>query len=218
MLEQVNDDLVQRIIDKDHRHQPELQAFAVSRKQYLTKEHEILTKDRAAHFKDRLERVALLLRSMSIRAEEVMASPGFKPVYASKKQNLRIDFVGQVINLANKWMTQCKKQLALAEYQMVPRKVCNKVAPVKVYRRFSVTSLMALYNECASILHCLGVFKDYYPKTMKGFEPSFFLNPTRKGMVEVKSGADWSDELRILFYEVEDGTAHTPVRNSGVEF
>jgi hypothetical protein len=219
-LEMVNDDLVQRIIDGDWKHEKELQSFVVGRKQFRAKETEILSKDRSAHFKDRLERVARLLRSMSIRAEDMLKDPSFKPVFINKgkKNERRIDFVGQVISEANKWMAQAKKQLALPEFQVVDRMVNGKVTKVKVYRRFSVTSLMALYNECASILNALGVFKDYFPKTMKGFEPSFFMNPTRKGMVEVKSGADWSDELRILFYETEDGTGRVPVRNSGLEF
>jgi len=188
LLAQVNDDLAQRILDKEYTFDETLKPFVVKKSEVLKMEKEVLRKNNASYFKAKLEEKAMLLRSMTNRAEGLMHNKGRDSQ----------EFVAMVIAMANKTKRWSE-------------------ARMKMPKPYSITSLMAVYNQACLSLYILGVFSDIFPKTIKGIAPWFIVKPTHQGMVEVKQGSDWSEDLRTLYYEVDDGNRRTPVRGSGVD-
>lgn len=99
---------------------------------------------------------------------------------------------------------------------------------------FSGSALNAIYNEALNVLVALGSFEVdgwcarslerdrrggtyyqywYFKKEYKSQDLcSFTSRPTRKGMVEYKSGLDWAAQLRLEMYD-DEGTRKVSVTN-----
>lgn len=197
LLAQINDDLAERILNKEQKFDTALKPFVITKQQFRAAEVEVLRKNQASHFKSILEKKACVLRTMSKRAQIL------KKTSTTRESR---EYVTQVIKHCNHMMRRMETLLKMKGQE-------NKKKPMA----YSMTSLMALWNEAARALFELGVFKVLYPKKMKGVAPFFDEKPTGKGMVEMKTGADWADEIRNLYYETDDGTGRTPVRSSGVD-
>lgn len=209
-LAQVNDDLAQRIIDGEQDFDESLKPFAVDKTAFLLKEKEVLRKNQAAYFKMKLEERANLLRSMVERAERLKGARG--------RDNQQ--FVEMVKGLANKTKVFAERRLQMLNNSNLERKGDKRaVASMKNMARgpYSRTALCALYNQAVLSLYILGVFSDIYPKTVNGVALWFFIKPTQQGMVGVKSGSDWAEDIRSLYYESDDGNRRVPVRGSGVD-
>lgn len=177
-LELVNDALIERLLNKEGDFDEELKIFIVDPKILAKKETEILRKDQAAHWRERLEDKAILLRDLCFRAEEM------------QRGRLPMDdhFVQLVIKLANKTKVWCEGRQGRE-------------------RPYSKRAINALYNEAVHTLVALGKFKTAFVRKEYNSEEecSFFMKPTRQDMVEVKSAQNWADELRTIVYEVDDG-------------
>jgi hypothetical protein len=165
-------------------------SLKVSKVDILRKEQEVLSKNNAAHFRRVLENKAHTLRGFSYRAEQMQAG----------RIAMDTEYVNMVIKMANKfkvWTTaRTAKGVSSAPY--------------------SKRSLNALYNEAIHTLVALGQLKEAFVRKEYNSEEecSFFMHATAEGMVEVKSGSDWAEDLRVLYYEVDDGTGRTSVRTS----
>ncbi len=103
------------------------------------------------------------------------------------------------------------------------RELCLKLAnKTKVWvelkdknpKPYSKRALNALWNEAVEVLHDLGKFKQVFlRKEYQSETPcSFFMKETAEDMVEMKDGLHWAEEVRSLFYEMDDGCSRTPVR------
>jgi hypothetical protein len=187
MIEQVNDSLVDRIMNNEGEFDSELKPFLVSKDYLFRKEREIMQKDQASFFRKKLEDKAIMLRDFSFKAEEMQRG----------KLPMDGEFVQLVIKMANKTKVWCEGRF-------------NRPKP------YSKRAVNALYNEALHTLVALGVFRVAFTK--KEFnsdqECSFFFKKTREDMVDVKSGSNWTDELRTAYYETEDGCSRTSVRGS----
>jgi hypothetical protein len=180
---QISDDFVELVLDDSSE---DLKALLPSKKSILKKEREVLMKDNASYFRIQLEEKAFFLRALSFKAEDMQGcayrgEPGYDG-----------EFVRLVCKLARRTELWAK---AKAEAMSSGRKVWSKRA------------LYALYNEAVHVQVALGVYKTGFFKKEYNSEDecSFFIRKTREGMVEVKSGLDWAEELRTGYYEASDG-------------
>lgn len=187
LIQHINDELVERLMNGEHKIDKRLAAFVISKKELARKESEILRKDQAAYFRKVLENKAIMLREFSYKAEQMQAG----------RMKMDQEFINMVIKLANRTKVWVE-------------------ARDKRPKPYSKRALNALWNEACYTLHALGIFRAIYPRLeYKSTDHcSFFMKSTAEDMVEVKSGLDWADDLRALFYETDDGCYHAPVRGS----
>lgn len=145
----------------------------MDKKELAKTERMILRKEQAVFFRRKLEEKAVLLRELSYKAE---------------RSNDKL-FIAAVVKLA----TKTKEWAAARSAKGVNSKPYSKSA------------LFALFNEAVYTLHALGMFKDMFLKTE--FESdipcSFFIKKVQEGMVEVKSGLNWADEIAVSYYGVD---------------
>ena len=198
--ESITDSIVERVIAGEAAFDVELKDFSIDKALVIKKEREIALKNNASYFRKILEDKAVLLRDFSYKAERMQAG----------KIEMDAAFVALVIKLANKTKDWCDKRMKMPRTKMV------NGLEVKVNPTYSWRAVAALYNEALDTLVALGVFKQAFYKTeFNSTVPcSFFLKKTAEDMVEVKSGQDWAEELRSMYYEVDDGTSRTSVRTS----
>lgn len=174
--------------DSEVEEMRENNTLPVSKKEILFQDRLILQKNNAAYFRRRLEEKAILLRELSFKAEQMQ----------NKKIQSDWEFISMVTRVANRTKQWAEKRLQNP-------------------KPYSKRAVNALWNEAVSTLHALGIFRDLYLKYEYNSDIpcSFFLKKTAEDMVNVRSGENWADELRTLFYESDDGTGRTPVRGSG---
>mgnify|MGYP001615980835 CR=1 FL=1 len=181
----------------------ESKTLPVTAKEIAKQDRMILQKNNATYFRRKLEDKAILLRELSFKAEQMQMG----------RVAMDYSFVAMVMRLANRTKAWAEAQ---ARKQLPNR---TMAAP------YSKRAVLALFNEAAHTLHALGVFKAVYPmrewndttKKFDGEEYTFFKKATASDMVSVKTGQNWADDLRIGFYETNDGNARTPVRNGSGE-
>lgn len=188
--EDLNDNAVERVMAGEAQFDESLKAFVVDRKAVRAKEREILLKNNAVYFRLLLEHKANVLITMSYEAERLK-----KKTFRTQED---FEYIQMVIKHAKRVEEWCK-------------------AREKRPKPYSKRAIWALYNEAVDTLHALGVYKETFYRTEFGTKDpcSFRVVPTASTMVEVKSGSDWSDEIRAVFYEADDGTGRVPVRGSG---
>jgi len=202
LVDQVNDSLVEELMTMKASKMKlpvEMEAFDVSEAEIKTQEKIINSKDQASFFRLDLEKKAEILRTMCIKAEELMrAYPNMD------SRTFKYSYIQTTINVAEKLKKWCERYF-------------NGGKQMRSMRRYSYRAICALYNECLDTLVALGVYKDAFYRTDKATKEvySFFMKKTRENMVQVKSGLNWADELRTGFYEADDGTGRTAVRGSG---